>query len=250
MKRLAAALSLLALALPLGLTAACWEQADAPADVCAEAKQRFNSCGTSVPLLTDGPCNGTTKMFARCVAEHAKDCDELATLFGRIDECVDALLDGGDDLLPPADDLPLPDRDGGRDARADGAAIDASPRPPTDAGPDAPVVVDAGPVDSGPTGPTAWAGLDTTVTLADQEERRFETPSLPAGSYVFTLSGTGDGDLYVRRAAPPTTASYDCRPFKNGSSETCTVTLTAPTVIHVMLRGETTTSTVRLLAQP
>ena len=106
--------------------------ADAPAaDVCIQAKDRFASCGTSLPLLSDGPCAGTSKMVARCVVDHAHDCDELATLFGRIDACVADLLDGGDDLLPPASDLPVPPRDGGADVGDDeaGRDIDAAPRP-------------------------------------------------------------------------------------------------------------------------
>jgi uncharacterized protein YuzE len=37
------------------------------------------------------------------------------------------------------------------------------------------------------------------------------------------LSGTGDADLYVRKAAQPTDALYDCRPWKDGSNETCAV---------------------------
>ena len=51
------------------------------------------------------------------------------------------------------------------------------------------------------------------------------TINVPAGktSVVFNLSGgTGDADLYVRRGSAPTTASYDCRPYLGGNTETCT----------------------------
>jgi hypothetical protein len=114
--------------------AAC-SGAEAPAsDVCGQAKQRFASCGTSVPLLGEGTCSGTSRIVARCVVDHAHDCEELATLFGRIDACVADMLDGGDSLLPPATDLPVPARDdGGRDAATD-AAVDAAPLPNPDAG--------------------------------------------------------------------------------------------------------------------
>ena len=110
---------------------ACASQEPVAADVCAQAKSRFASCGTSLPVLTDGPCTGTTRIVARCVVDHAHDCDELATLFGRIDACVADLLDGGDPLLPPATDLPVPARDAGRDAARDdaGQATDAAPHP-------------------------------------------------------------------------------------------------------------------------
>src|SRR5690606_25300062 len=39
---------------------------------------------------------------------------------------------------------------------------------------------------------------------------------------TFTLAGpNGDGDLYVRYGAPPTTSTYDCRPYLDGTNETC-----------------------------
>lgn len=38
----------------------------------------------------------------------------------------------------------------------------------------------------------------------------------------FSISGgSGDADLYVRFGAQPTTSDYDCRPWRNGNSETC-----------------------------
>ena len=120
------------------VVAACSNAPPAAADLCVEAKDRFASCGTSLPLLTDGPCSGTTKIVARCVVDHAHDCDELATLFGRIDGCVADLLDGGDELLPPATDLPVSAHAAGRNAQdaqdEAGRDVDAAPRP-ADGGP-------------------------------------------------------------------------------------------------------------------
>lgn len=51
------------------------------------------------------------------------------------------------------------------------------------------------------------------------------TYDVPAGAsnLNFTISGgVGDADLYVRYGQQPTTAAYDCRPFRAGSEETCT----------------------------
>lgn len=94
---------------------------------------------------------------------------------------------------------------------------------------------------TGPVTPTPWAGLNQTGSVAKNQEVRFETPLLAAGSYTFTLSGaTGDADLYVRTNAAPTTAAYDCRPYKSGSNEVCTMSLAAPAVLHVMVRGYST----------
>ncbi|MDB4935925.1 MAG: hypothetical protein JWP87_2897 [Labilithrix sp.] len=140
-------LVLAALAMVASLHAACSDREAPAADVCGEAKNRFESCGTSLPVLSDGPCSGTTRIVARCVVEHAHDCDELATLFSRIDACVADLLDGGDALLPPATDLPVPPRDAGKEASSDGGrAPDAAPRP-VDGGADS--AIDGAAHDSG-----------------------------------------------------------------------------------------------------
>lgn len=49
--------------------------------------------------------------------------------------------------------------------------------------------------------------------------------------------GTGDADLYVRRGAQPTTATYDCRPFLTGSNEACSFNNPTAGDYFVMLNG-------------
>jgi hypothetical protein len=95
----------------------------------------------------------------------------------------------------------------------------------------------------------AWAGMNESGSVARSEEKRYATPALPAGPYTFVLAGTGDADLYVKVGAAPTTTSYDCRPYKSGTAETCTVTLAAPSVVNVMVRGYAA-STFTLTAHP
>src|SRR5690606_2919269 len=49
--------------------------------------------------------------------------------------------------------------------------------------------------------------------------------AVPTGATDLVVSssgGTGDADLYVRCGSAPTDSSYDCRPYKNGNSESCT----------------------------
>jgi hypothetical protein len=94
--------------------------------------------------------------------------------------------------------------------------------------------------------PGSWTGMNESGTVAKNEEKRYETASLPAGRYTFTLSGDGDADLYVKKGSAPSTTSYDCRPYIGGSSETCTIELTAPSAIHVMVRGYAASSTFQL----
>ncbi|MCE9576804.1 MAG: PPC domain-containing protein [Deltaproteobacteria bacterium] len=64
--------------------------------------------------------------------------------------------------------------------------------------------------------------------------------TVPAGQtslVVQTSGGTGDADLYVRKGSNPTTTTYDCRPYKNGNAETCTITSPAAADYYIMLRG-------------
>ncbi|PTL81461.1 M4 family metallopeptidase [Vitiosangium sp. GDMCC 1.1324] len=50
------------------------------------------------------------------------------------------------------------------------------------------------------------------------------TLAVPSGAsnLSFALSGgTGDGDMYVKFGAAPTSTTYDCRPYLSGNAETC-----------------------------
>ena len=246
------------------LASACGN-ADLPAgDVCQQATNVFLKCGVTLPLLTDGPCTGTKRALAGCVAHHAANCEELAGLEGHIDACVADELDGGDSFLPPAEDLPLPAFDAGHDgshaaptrdagALADANAAmnvdgDAGALAAPDSASDAPLGVDAhldAPEDAGPLN-AVWSGLSASGTVTRDQEVRFTLPSVPPGTHTFTMSGTGDADLYVKEHTKPTTTSFDCRPFLQGSSETCTVTLATEETLFVMVRGAVATSTYTL----
>lgn len=98
--------------------------------------------------------------------------------------------------------------------------------------------------------PGTWSGLDESGSVARREEKRFTTPEIDAGTYVFELSGTGDADLYVKKGSSPSVSAYDCRPYKSGSAEVCKVTLTERGIIHTMVRGYAATSTFRLVGKP
>lgn len=99
--------------------------------------------------------------------------------------------------------------------------------------------------------PTPWAGMTESGSLARGATKAYATPTLAAGSYRFAITGTNDADLYVRIGSAPTLSSYDCRPYKTGSRETCTVNLAQPAPIHVMVRGySSATSTFELTGEP
>src|SRR3954465_13760630 len=96
----------------------------------------------------------------------------------------------------------------------------------------------------------ATFAADTTTPLSNNVpvtnisgasgSQQFWKLTVPAGQtqVVFNISGgSGDADLYVRRGARPTTATFDCRPFVNGNNETCTFTNPVAGDYFVMLRG-------------
>jgi pre-peptidase len=92
-------------------------------------------------------------------------------------------------------------------------------------------------------------GVPVTNISGATGSQQFWKLAVPAGntSLTFTISGgTGDADLYVRLGAKPTTSTFNCRPFLNGNSETCTFTNPAAGDWFVMIRGFATFSGVTL----
>ncbi|WP_345881256.1 S8 family peptidase [Shewanella algae] len=76
------------------------------------------------------------------------------------------------------------------------------------------------------------------------------TVQVPAGVSlnIATSGGSGDADLYVRAGAAPSTSVYDCRPYNNGNSESCSFQVTQAATYHVMIRGYSAFSGMQLLA--
>jgi serine protease len=108
---------------------------------------------------------------------------------------------------------------------------------------------------------TATYGADTTSSLGNNVpvsgvsgatgSQQYWKITVPAGQtqlVVHTSGGTGDVDLYVKKGSKPTTATYDCRPYINGNTETCTFSSPAASDYYVMLRGYATYSGVTLVA--
>jgi Zn-dependent metalloprotease len=53
---------------------------------------------------------------------------------------------------------------------------------------------------------------------------KIAVPSGQTSLAIVMSGGTGDGDMYVKRGAQPTSSSYDYRPYLNGNNETVNVT--------------------------
>ncbi|TMO55189.1 S8 family peptidase [Pseudoalteromonas phenolica] len=83
-------------------------------------------------------------------------------------------------------------------------------------------------------------GVAKTGLSGSQGGQDFYTMEVPANTskVTFTMSGgTGDADLYVKAGSKPTTSSYDCRPYKGGNNEVCTIDNPTAGTYHVMLQG-------------
>jgi len=93
---------------------------------------------------------------------------------------------------------------------------------------------------------SGWAVLKRSGTVARGEEAHVAAGELPAGRYNFTLTGTGDADLYLSVGEPASISRYDCRPLRYGSNEHCVVTLDRPAEVHLMVRGWASNSTFQL----
>ncbi len=76
------------------------------------------------------------------------------------------------------------------------------------------------------------------------------TITVPQGTQfvkIKTSRGSGDVDLYVKKGSAPSLTSYNCRPYRDGNTETCKLRM-GPGVYHIMLRGYDSYSGVRLRA--
>lgn len=75
----------------------------------------------------------------------------------------------------------------------------------------------------------------------------YTMPIAAGHTVIFTIAGgTGDADMYVRAGSAPTTATYDCRPYASGNSETCTLTPTTATTYYINVRAYSAYSGVTL----
>lgn len=63
------------------------------------------------------------------------------------------------------------------------------------------------------------------------------TAAANASARIAISGGTGDADLYVKAGSKPTTQSWDCRPYRSGNNETCTVNVAAGQTYYVMMKG-------------
>ncbi len=82
-------------------------------------------------------------------------------------------------------------------------------------------------------------GTATTVnesgTISKNAWTHYGPFSAAEGDFIAAMTGSGDADLYVKQGGQPSASSYDCRPYKNSSNETCT--LSGPGQFYVSVNG-------------
>lgn len=94
-------------------------------------------------------------------------------------------------------------------------------------------------------------GVPITGLSGAASSTQYFTVQVPAGAsnlVIASSGGSGDADMYVRAGSQPTTATYDCRPYKTGNAESCTFAAPVAGTYHVMLSAYSAFSGVSLQA--
>ncbi|SNY50020.1 serine protease [Arsukibacterium tuosuense] len=102
-----------------------------------------------------------------------------------------------------------------------------------------------------PTGNELEKAVAKTNLTGATNSTSYYTFTVPAGATNLSFNmagGSGDADLYVRFGSQPTTSNYDCRPYKNGNTESCSFATPQAGVYHVMINAYSAYSGVSLVA--
>jgi len=99
---------------------------------------------------------------------------------------------------------------------------------------------DGGGDDGGSTGTELTNGTAKTGLSAAAGSALSYALAVPSGTSSVTIAisgGTGDADLYVKAGSAPTDSSYDCRPYKSGNAETCTISSPTAGTYYVRVKA-------------
>ncbi|QMV16861.1 M4 family metallopeptidase [Vibrio spartinae] len=97
-----------------------------------------------------------------------------------------------------------------------------------------------------PTGGVLKKGQSVTLSGNRSSQTYYSFKGDGSNMTVQISGGSGDADLYVKAGSRPSTSSYDCRPYKSGSNESCAINSRNGTTYHVMLNGYTAYSGITL----
>ncbi|HVK87963.1 MAG TPA: PPC domain-containing protein, partial [Kofleriaceae bacterium] len=78
--------------------------------------------------------------------------------------------------------------------------------------------------------------VNESGTVAKSAWKQYGPFNVAAGATLkAVMTGDNDADLYVRKEAAPTSSSYDCRPYRDGSAEECSIV--GPAKVYVGVNG-------------
>jgi hypothetical protein len=89
--------------------------------------------------------------------------------------------------------------------------------------------------------------FQTTGAVNDNEAINYQSEVLPAGKYTFAMTPdgaapAGDADLFLRVGSAPTaTSTFKCPSYIYNSNERCSITLTAPSRVFMIAKGDKAT---------
>ncbi|WP_323846214.1 S8 family peptidase [Microbulbifer magnicolonia] len=98
-------------------------------------------------------------------------------------------------------------------------------------------------------GGSGWTETNLSGSQASWQHFTLQVDSGMSSLDVQMSGGSGDGDLYVRFGAQPTTGSYDCRPYRWGNNESCSISNPAAGTWYISIRGYSAYSGVTLEAE-
>ncbi|GAB2898501.1 M4 family metallopeptidase [Microbulbifer echini] len=97
--------------------------------------------------------------------------------------------------------------------------------------------------------PDGWEETDVSGSTDSWNHYTLVVDSGMSSLSVNMQGGSGDGDLYVRYGSTPTRNNWDCRPYKWGNEESCSISNPQAGTWHISIRGYSSYSGITLSAQ-
>ncbi len=97
--------------------------------------------------------------------------------------------------------------------------------------------------------PSDFPKTGLSASKGDWLHFSYTVPTGVTESTINMSAGSGDADLYVKNGSQPTDTTYDCRPFKSGNNETCTISVTEGDKLHIGIKAYSSFSGVTLDVQ-
>ncbi|NMH66071.1 M4 family metallopeptidase [Shewanella salipaludis] len=92
------------------------------------------------------------------------------------------------------------------------------------------------------------AATNLSGASGSQGQYYIDVPANASNLNVQMSGGSGDADLYLKAGSQVSKTNYDCRPYKNGNSESCAVASPQATRYYIMLDGYSSYAGVTLVA--